>query len=82
MERAQAVNTHPRFIEALADAVLDVWRGTPVRPLADFRLSEPVPTLRRLHNAAMRRHTTARRARSSLSADRPALRQGARADSR
>lgn len=25
MARAEAVNTHPRFIEALADAVLDVW---------------------------------------------------------
>lgn len=25
MERARAVNTHPRFIDALADAVLDVW---------------------------------------------------------
>jgi len=34
MERAQAVNTHPRFIEALADAVLDVWtRHTQGRPL-------------------------------------------------
>jgi len=26
MERAQAVNVHPRFIDALADAVADVWR--------------------------------------------------------
>jgi len=26
MERAQAVNAHPRFIDALADAVADVWR--------------------------------------------------------
>ena len=34
MERAQAVNTHPRFIEALADAVLDVWaRYAQGRPL-------------------------------------------------
>jgi ferrochelatase len=35
MERAEAVNTHPRFIEALADAVLDVWaRYTGGRPLS------------------------------------------------
>jgi protoporphyrin/coproporphyrin ferrochelatase len=34
MERAEAVNTHPRFIEALADAVLDVWaRHAGGRPL-------------------------------------------------
>jgi ferrochelatase len=26
MERASAVNVHPRFIDALADAVTDVWR--------------------------------------------------------
>jgi ferrochelatase len=26
MERASAVNDHPRFIDALADAVVDVWR--------------------------------------------------------
>ncbi len=35
MERAEAVNTHPRFIEALADAVLDVWaRYAGGRPLS------------------------------------------------
>jgi ferrochelatase len=34
MERAEAVNTHPRFIDALADAVLDVWaRYSEGRPL-------------------------------------------------
>jgi len=34
MERAQAVNAHPRFIDALADAVLDVWdRYAHGRPL-------------------------------------------------
>ena len=34
MERAKAVNTHPRFIDALADAVLDVWaRYAEGRPL-------------------------------------------------
>jgi protoporphyrin/coproporphyrin ferrochelatase len=34
MERAQAVNTHPRFIDALADAVLEVWaRYAEGRPL-------------------------------------------------
>jgi ferrochelatase len=35
MERASAVNAHPRFIDALSDAVTDVWRrydGT--RPLS------------------------------------------------
>jgi ferrochelatase len=33
--RAEAVNTHPRFIDALADAVEDVWtRYQPGRPLA------------------------------------------------
>jgi ferrochelatase len=26
MERAAAVNVHPRFIDALTDAVMDVWR--------------------------------------------------------
>ena len=26
MQRASAVNDHPRFIDALADAVVDVWR--------------------------------------------------------
>jgi len=39
MERAETVNTHPRFIEALADAVLDVWAryagGRPL-PMAGF----------------------------------------------
>jgi ferrochelatase len=35
MARAEAVNTHPRFIEALADAVLDVWaRYAGGRPLS------------------------------------------------
>jgi len=34
MERAEAVNTHPRFIDALADAVLEVWaRYASGRPL-------------------------------------------------
>jgi ferrochelatase len=34
MARAESVNTHPRFIEALADAVLDVWaRYAGGRPL-------------------------------------------------
>jgi ferrochelatase len=34
MQRAEAVNTHPRFIDALADAVLDVWaRYASGRPL-------------------------------------------------
>jgi ferrochelatase len=34
IQRAQAVNTHPRFIDALADAVLDVWaRYAPGRPV-------------------------------------------------
>jgi ferrochelatase len=34
MERAEAVNSHPRFIEALADAVLDTWaRYADGRPL-------------------------------------------------
>jgi ferrochelatase len=34
MARAEAVNTHPRFIEALADAVLEVWaRYAGGRPL-------------------------------------------------
>jgi protoporphyrin/coproporphyrin ferrochelatase len=35
MERAAAVNVHPRFIDALADAVTDVWRRYEgKRPLA------------------------------------------------
>jgi len=35
MARAQAPNTHPRFIEALADAVLEVWaRYSEGRPLS------------------------------------------------
>ena len=34
MTRAEAVNTHPRFIDALADAVSDVWERYRVgRPL-------------------------------------------------
>jgi ferrochelatase len=34
MERAEAVNTHPRFIDALADSVLEVWaRYAGGRPL-------------------------------------------------
>ena len=34
MERAEAVNAHPRFIDALGDAVLDVWaRYADGRPL-------------------------------------------------
>src|SRR3954447_19295286 len=34
MTRAEAVNVHPRFIDALADAVLDTWlRYGPGRPL-------------------------------------------------
>ena len=35
MQRAEAVNVHPRFIDALADAVLDVWaRYAEGRPLS------------------------------------------------
>jgi ferrochelatase len=35
MERAEAVNTHPLFIDALADAVLDVWaKYSEGRPLS------------------------------------------------
>ena len=40
MARAEAVNTHPRFIDALADAVLEVWskysrgRSLPIVPSA------------------------------------------------
>jgi len=36
--RAEAVNTHPRFIDALADAVEDVWtRYQPGRPLGVWK---------------------------------------------
>jgi ferrochelatase len=39
MERASAVNTHPRFIDALADAVTDIWRRYEgKRPIGTARL--------------------------------------------
>jgi ferrochelatase len=40
MQRAEAVNVHPRFIDALADAVADVWRkyeGNRPVPVGTFR---------------------------------------------
>jgi protoporphyrin/coproporphyrin ferrochelatase len=43
MARAEAVNVHPRFIDALADAVVSVWRryeGNRPVPVGTFRLTD------------------------------------------
>ena len=56
MERAEAVNTHPRFIDALADAVLEVWaryaEAEPALPLTPADVSGSAYKCGTLHAAA------------------------------
>ena len=38
MVRAEAVNVHPRFIDALADAVIDAWKAIRTGPADSGRV--------------------------------------------